>query len=193
MYNPNDLMEQSVQKFLRDNADLLAIMKNLTIDQLRKKLAAVMQLNPSYAEEIMLHADQAYLNQPGYAGRTARESFQTAAYRAICQSFLRVKQNCQIIFNVRWETFPEAYAQLEEIDRIAEGREALPPPPPPKSREEQLVDQVKEDWAKLETSKFRAKMTRDPQYRAIAERLLAGDDLRTQATTLVDGSQGFNR
>jgi len=184
----SDLMQKVIQKFLSDNRDLLALVKSSSIDELRQKLSAVMQLTPEFTEEIMLHSEQSYLNQFGAAGREAREAFSRAAYKSVCQCFLQVQRNCQVIFNCRWENFPEAFAQLDAIAVAAGEKEATPPPPPPKSQTELLEEQVVSDYATLSADKMHANLRTDKAYRDTFTRLSESGKLESRVTTLHDGA-----
>lgn len=191
MTTPNELMLKARAKFISDSRDLLALMKNLTVDELTRKMASAMELNPDFTEELLLHSDPSYLSQLGPAGRAAREAFSNAAYRSICQSFLKVQRNAQVIVNCRLADFPEAYAQLDAIEIAAGERRPAPPPPPQRSAQEQLEDQVRDDWRKLPTDKLKTKMNRDPEYRQAFDRLMAANQLESQCTSLHDGGAEF--
>jgi hypothetical protein len=182
MSTPNVLTQQAKERFLSENRDLIALIKNLNSDELFKRIAAAMQLNPEYTEEVTMYAD--LVGQKGHAGKIAREDFSRAIYKAIAQSFLRIQRNCAIEFVCRLT--PEALSQLEEIEVIAGVREPAPPPPPQKSAQEQLEDQVREDWRKLSSDKLRAKLNRDPKYKQTFDRLKAADQLTSQCTTWYD-------
>ena len=191
MTTPNELMLKAREKFISDSRDLLALVKNLTVDELTRKMAAAMELNPAFTEEIMLHADVSYLSQFGRAGRAAREAFSNAAYRAICQSFLKVQRNGQVIVNCRLADFPEAYAQLDAIEIAAGEKEATPPPPPPKSQQELLDEEIRYDWFHIGTDKIKKKCNANPAYKKRFDELIATDAIQSSCTTLVDGGRGF--
>lgn len=179
MITPNDLTQQAKERFLRENADLVALIKNLSTDELFKKLAAAMQLNPEYTEDVMLYAD--IVGQPGFAGKVAREDFSRAIYKAICQSFLKIQRNFMVTFAAKLT--PEALAQLEGIEIAAGERTPPPPPPPQKSAEEQLVEQIKEDWVRLPSDKLRKKIASNPQYRQVFDRLMQSNQLASNCTS----------
>lgn len=149
-----------------------------------------MQLNPEYTQEVMLHADETYLNQKGLAGEFAREEFSRSIYRSICLGFLKIQRNYMVRFATRLT--PEAQAQLEEIEVAAGERQPTPPPPPQKSAEEILVELIKEDWRKLSTDKLKKKMN-DPQYRQVFDQLMASNQLEWVATSYTDDSAEFRQ
>jgi hypothetical protein len=187
MVTPHELTQQSMQRFLSENRDLIALIKNLSTDELFQKIAAAMQLNPEYTQEVMLHADEAYLNQKNIAGRFAREAFARAIYKAVCQSFLKIQRNYVVLFATKLT--PEALAQLQEIEVAAGERQPAPPPPPQKSAEELLVEQIKEDWIMLPSDKLRKKIAGNPQYKAVFNRLMDSNQLASNCTSWHDAGQ----
>ena len=178
-----ELTIQVVNEFLSKNRNLLALTKE-GAHRVMQRVEAAMALMPESERST------AMLTVEHVDGKIGAGIFKTEIYNLMAKAFVRAQRNYAIIFATK--ITPEALQELEELERLSGFREPLPPPVPVKSAEEQLEDQVREDWVKLETSKFRAKMQRDPAYRAVAERLLAGDGLRTQATALVDG-RGFDQ
>jgi hypothetical protein len=188
---PQALTQEAKERFLSTNRDLIALIKNANQEQLFTKIAAAMQLNPQFTEEVMLHADVLYLNQKGHAGKIAREEFSRAIYASMCRSFLKVQRNCAFEFACRLT--PEALAQLEAIEVAAGERQPAPPPPPRKSARELLVEQVREDWKRLPTDKLRAKLNRDPEYKKVFDELMGSNQLESVATAYTDGSAEFRQ
>jgi hypothetical protein len=184
------LAEEAAQKFLSDIKDIVALMKNLTVSELRGRLAAAMELNPTYTEEIMVHADGAYLDQKGYAGRVAREAFSQAMYRGICQSFLHIARRGVIQYAARFT--PEAEAQMIAIEIGAGEREPAPPvapAPPPPSAAELLDAEIQNDWLNLGTAKIRKKCSTDRAYKKRFDELIATDALSSICTSFHDGQE----
>lgn len=186
----NDLAEATIQRFLSDNRDLIALIKNLSVAELRERLSAAMELNPEYTEDILLYSDPECLSQTGYAGRVARESFERAMYAGIAKSWLHVHRRGILRFAIKPLT-PEAVANIEAIEVAAGERQPAPPPPPPKSSAELLEEEVRVDWKKLPTDKLRKKINANSAYKAAFDRLMAADQLDSVATSLHDGSKGL--
>ncbi len=176
---------------MQETKDLLALTKNGSNDVFRR-VAASLALNSEAQADCILYAD--ILDQKsGYARDQARDDFRNAMFKAICQSFLRILRNGAIEFVSKLT--PEAQEQLENVEIMAgerAPRPVEPPPPPPKSVQEQLEDQVREDWHRLEASKMRKKMD-NPAYKAVVDKLMADGSLESQITTLTDHGAEFRR
>jgi hypothetical protein len=191
MSTANDLTQKAKEVFMHDTRDLLAFTRGGANDCF-KRIAASLMLDPQAQSDCLLYAD--ILDQKsGYARDQARDDFRNAMHAAICKAFLKILRNGVIEFVGKLT--PEAQDQLELVQELAgerAPRAVVPPPPPAKSAQEQLEDQVREDWHRLETSKMRAKMN-NPAYRAVVDKLMADGSLESQITTLHDHSEEFRR
>ncbi len=133
------------------------------------------------------------VDQKGYAGQVARQDFSEAMYKAICQSFIKIQQNLVVTFAAKLT--PEAEAQLEAIEVSAGVRQApepIAPPPPPLTAEQQLEAEVKRDWVHLRTAEVRRKLN-NRAYKAVFDRLMAADQLKSQVTSYTHGSGEFRQ
>jgi hypothetical protein len=185
MSTANDITQLAKQDFMDRNRDLLALVKSSSNDVFRR-IAAALALNSEAQTDCLLYVDA--IDQGGFAGQVAREDLQRELYRAICKAFIKIQHNHVVEF-VSCLT-PEALSQLEAIEVVAGLRQApapVAPPPPPKSSQEQLDDQIRDDWAHLGYDKIKAKCRMNPTYKARLDQLMA--DLPSQCTTLHDGGQ----
>ena len=189
MSTANDLTQKAKEVFMHDTRDLLAFTRAGANDVF-KRVAASLMLDPEAQSDCLLYAD--ILDQKaGYARDQARDDFRNAMHAAICKAFLKILRNGAIEFVGKLT--PEAQEQLENVEIMAGERAphpVAPPPPPPKSAQEQLEDQVRYDWHRLETSKMRAKMN-NPAYKAVVDKLMADGSLESQITSLTDGAKEF--
>jgi hypothetical protein len=183
----NELTQKAKDLFMQETKDLLAFTRAGSNDCFRR-VAALLALDSEAQSDCLLYAD--ILNQKGHAGEQARDDFRNEMFVAISKAFLKILRNGAIEFVGKLT--PEAQEQLENVEIWAGERAPHPveaPAPPPKSAQEQLEDQVREDWHRLETSKMRAKIN-NPAYRAVVDKLMADGSLESQITTLTDGSAG---
>lgn len=184
----NQLSDEAAKRFLERNANLLALTKNGPNDVARR-ISAAIAMDKQLQEGVVFFFD--VIAQQGYAGKIAKEDCSKAIYEAICKAFLKIQRNCVVVFATKLT--PEALAELEGIEVAAGERQAPPPPPPQKSAQDQLEDQVREDWRKLPTDKLKTKMNRDPEYRQTFDRLMAANQLESQCTSLHDGGAEFRQ
>jgi hypothetical protein len=185
MSTANDLTQAAKQDFMDRNRDLLALTKNGANDVFRR-VAAALALDSEAQDDCLLYLDA--IDQKGYPGQVARTDLQRELYRAICKAFLKIQHNHVVEFVSKLT--PEALTQLEDIEIIGglrAPRAVVPPPPPPKSAQEQLDDQIKDDWAHLGYDKIKAKCRTNAAYRIRLDELMA--DLPSQCTTLTDGGK----
>jgi hypothetical protein len=188
MSTTNDLTQNAKELFLDRNRDLLALTTNGPNDVFRR-ISAALALDSAAQDDVMLYAD--LVDQKGYAGQVARQDFSEAMYKAICQSFVRIQRNLVVTFASRLT--PEALAQLEVIEVAAGVRQApepIAPPTPPKSEEELLEEEVRRDWVHLPTNKVRHKFN-NKKYKAMFDKLMAADQLKSQVTSYTDGAAEF--
>jgi hypothetical protein len=186
MSTPNDLTQAAKEKFLDVNRDLLALTDNGPNDIFRR-ISASLALNTEAQEDVMgcVSASDGtnLLDQKGFAGQSARESFSREIYKAICRSFIKIQQNLVVTWAVKLT--PEALAQLEAIEVVAGVRQApapIAPPPPAPTAAEQLEAEVRRDWVHLRTAEVRRKMN-NAAYKKMFDRLMDSGQLASQCTT----------
>jgi hypothetical protein len=188
MSTTNDLTQAAKNDFLHRNRNLLALTKNGANDVFRR-ISAALALDSDAQTDVMLYADA--VDQKSYAGQVARKDFQEAVYVAICKSFLRIQQNLVVTFAAKLT--PEALAELEAIEVSAGVRQApapIVPQPPPLTAAEQLEAEVRRDWVHLRTQEVRRKLN-NRAYKAVFDRLMAADQLKSQVTSYTDGAAEF--
>jgi hypothetical protein len=177
---------QARKDFIRNNADLLAILHQTPEEVLQVCMASA-ELSKADRADLVLYMGG--IDQPHpYARGVARDSFKQACYKMIAVHFCQALSDK--ILTVAMEATPEADAQLRELSFVT-GQSTRPPAPPkPMSAAEQLDLQIRDDWAKLPADKIRLKEN-DPRYRKRLRELLDSDAIgfKSQATTLHDGSQ----
>jgi hypothetical protein len=188
MSTTNDLTQAAKNDFLDRNRDLLALTTNGPNDVF-KRISAALALDPEAQDDVMMYAGLA--DQPGFAGQIARQDFSREIYKAICKSFLEIQRNLVVTFAAKLT--PEALEQLEDIE-IAAGqrppRPVVPPPPPPPTAAEQLEAEVRRDWVHLRTAEVKRKLN-NRAYKAIFDKLMASDQLKSQVTSYTDGAAEF--
>jgi hypothetical protein len=166
---------------------LLALTKEGPKGVMKRIEASLALADETIKGDVMLYID--VIDQAGYAGQVARGDFKKAMYCALCKAFLKAQRNFVVEFVSKLT--PEALAELEGIEVSAGERKPPPPLPPQKSAQEQLEDQVREDWKRLSTDKLKVRLTRDAAYKATFDRLMDANQLESQCTTLTDGSRGL--
>ena len=191
MSSANDLTQKAKELFMDISRDLLALTKDGP-NGVFKRIAASLALDTEAQSDCLLYAD--ILDQKsGYARDQARDDFRNSMLVAICKSYLRIQRNGVVQYVSKLT--PEAAEQLELIEILAGERAphaVVPPPPPPKSAQEQLEDQVRDDWKRLETSKMKAKLN-NAAYRVVFDKLMADGSLESQITSLTDGGAEFRK
>ena len=187
----DQLIKEVEDRFLRINANLLALTKNGASDVV-KRIFSALALDQDTRDTMKFLGDPEVINQKDmYARGRARKDFYDELYKRFCVAFLRIQRNYVVEFVSKLTD--EAIAGLEQIEVVAGERTPAPPRPPQKSVQEQLEDQIREDWRKLPTDKLKIKMNRDPQYRQVFDRLMAGNRLESQCTALHDNGAEFRQ
>ena len=106
---------------------------------------------------------------------------------------MKIQNNLVVTFTAKLTA--EAVAQLEAIEVVAGVRQApepIAPPTPPKSEEELLEEEVRRDWVYLPTNKVRHKFN-NRKYKAMFDKLMADDQLKSQVTSYTDGGAEFRQ
>ncbi len=190
MSTPNDLTQVAKEEFLDVNRNLLALTTNGANDAFRR-ISAALALDPEAQDDVMMFAP--LVDQKGYAGQVARDDFKREIFKAICKSFIRILRNGVVTFATKLSG--EALEELEAIEVVAGVREApapIAPPTPPKSEEELLEEEVRRDWVHLPTNKVRHKFN-NKKYKAMFDKLMAADQLKSQCTSYTDGAAEFRQ
>jgi hypothetical protein len=154
-------------------------------------VAAAAALDTQAQDDVLLYVD--LVDQPGFAGETARADFKREMLRATCLSFLKIQKNLVVEFVARLT--PEAEIQLEDIE-ITAGQRApravVPPPPPPLTAAEQLEAEVRRDWIHLRTVEVKRKLN-NKAYKSVFDRLMDSGQLASQVTSFTDGGAEFRQ
>jgi hypothetical protein len=194
MSTTNDLTQKEKNRFLDLNRNMLAYTENGAND-IFKRLTAALILDQAAQEDVMGCVSSSdginLLDQKGFAGQSARESFSREIYKAICKSFLRIQRNGVVTFVAKLAEGSEALAELEAIEVAAGVREApapIAPPAPPLSAEEQLEAEVRRDWKHLRSSEVKRKCN-NAAYRAMFNKLMDAGQLDSFCTSLHDGRE----
>jgi hypothetical protein len=177
-----NLTHAATRDFLERNKNLLALTREGTHKVMKRLEAALTLMNEADKGDVLLYLDT--IDQPGFAGKIGREDFQNAMYVALCKAFLKAQRNFVILFATKLT--PEALAELDSIEVAAGERQPAPPRPPQKSQAELVEDQVRHDWNHLPTGKIKIKLSRDREYKAVFDRLMAADELKSSCTSLHD-------
>lgn len=185
----SDAVQSVRNEFLQQHRDLLAFTKE-GADGVMLRVVAALALDKQAKEDVQFYTST--MDQSGYAGEVALADFKRELHRSIARAFLECQHNFVIEFVARRLT-PEAVEQLENIEITAGVRAPRPvvsPPPCPKSAQEQLEDQVIEDYnGALSADKMRKKVNSDVAYRETFNRLSNAGKLQSQVTTLHDFSK----
>jgi hypothetical protein len=188
MSKVSEAVQEVRNEFLQEHRDLLAFTKN-GADDVMRRVTASLALDTQAKEEVQFYTSA--VDQSGYAGQVALADFKRELHRSIARAFLECQRNFVIEFVARLT--PEAVEQLENIEIAAgqrEPRPVVPPPPPPLTAAEQLEAEVRRDWVHLRTEEVKRKLN-NRAYKAMFDKLMAADQLKSQVTSYTDGAAEF--
>jgi hypothetical protein len=174
-------------EFLDQNRDLLACLSNSTEDVFTR-MSAALTLDRELNEEFGFYGEG--VDQPGYAGKEAKEDVRKLLRRSLAVAFNRGMANGVIRQKIKLTDIADS--QLIEL-KIQAGLMEAPaqePVVPIKSAQEQLEDEVAADFnGAISTDKMKAKMNNNIAYRNTYKRLAETNRLESRVTTLHDAGK----
>ncbi len=183
MSTANEIAQKVMDKFLSDNRDLFACLKQ-TSEEVFQITAAAASLDRQGREEMATFLQ--YIDDAeNFVGRKmAREGLQHNVYRTMARAFHKCLANGAL--RLAMKLTDEADQQQLELRYVC-GMEQRPAPAPVVPVMS-FDDQIRWDFANLPTDKIKAKKNANAQYRKRLNELLDGDTIKMQATTLHDGA-----
>ncbi len=184
MSTASDIALKVRKEFFQRNLDLLSCLDK-TPDEVLTICMAAAELDRAAREEVIFFGEGLDQRDP-FAKLTARDDFKRVMYEITARFLVQAIQDGVIKASI--EFTPEADAQLRELSFVLDPSLRPAPPPKPRSAEEQLDEQIRDDWQHLSADKIRLKEN-DPKYKRRLRELLDSDAIKSQATTLHDAGQ----
>jgi hypothetical protein len=183
MNTAQKLTQQAMDKFLADNRDMLACMKDST-EVIFERTSAAASLDKEVRQDLANFSESEYLNQSGYAGREAKETFSKAVYLAIARAFFYLMTNGSLRLATKFTD--EANEQQLEL-RYLIGDLSRPAPAPAAPAPLSFEEQVRWDWDHLPIDEIKKKKAMSAQYRQTITQILDSTETTCQITTMHDG------
>jgi hypothetical protein len=183
MSTANEITRKTMDKFLSDNRDLFACLKQKP-EEVFERTSAAASIDKQAREEISTFIK--HIDDEG-CGKMAREGLHQDIYRSLARAFVKCLTNGAITQAMLLTD--EADQQLLELKYQAGTvqRPAAAPVVPVLSPAEAFDAMIRDDWAHMPVDKLKAKKNANAQYRKRLNELLENGTLESQITQSHDG------